>query len=256
MDARPVILVVEDDADILSFIALELMTDYQVVKAVNGRDGLVKARECVPDLVITDVMMPVMDGISLCNELKTNPETSHVPVIMLTAKISDESQLEGLRSGADDYVTKPFNILLLQARISNLLESRRTLREKFCRDYPVLTSDLPAGTPDKSFMEKAMRVVEENYSNGEFKSDEFASCLNMGLRTLHRKLKAVSDRTPADFINEFRMGKAADLLKNSAYPITEIAFHVGCDDSSNFSRIFKKYYDMTPTEYRAAHRSF
>jgi len=254
-DTLSVILVVEDDEDIRGFIVEGLESAYQVQTAVNGEVGLQLAKELVPDLIITDLMMPVMDGVALCRELKTSMETSHIPVVMLTAKASLEHQVEGLKTGADDYITKPFHMVLLQTRIANLLKSRRLLREKFCLDVPVLTPKLPEGTPDNEFLEKVMRVLEEQYSDWNFGFDEFDSALSMSRSTLRRKFKAVSGRTPGDFMNEFRMMKAAELLVGSAQSVAEITFLVGCEEPTNFSRLFKKYYSMSPSEYRETHFS-
>jgi YesN/AraC family two-component response regulator len=251
---RPSLLVVEDDVELLSFIASGFSDNYDVIEAGNGQIGLLKARTFIPDLVITDLMMPVMDGISLCRELKKNPETSHIPVIMLTAKNSMDSQLEGLETGADDYITKPFHMVLLEARISNLLKNRQMLREQFSKQF-IAGEQQPflENAVDRQFMAKVLKILEDNYSDWGFKSDDFASALNMGVRTLQRKLKAVADQTPASFINEFRMMKAAKLLVGTTGSITDIAFQVGCDESSHFTRMFKKYYDMSPSKYRAAH---
>ncbi len=254
LNETPLVLVVEDDADILSFIALELMDDYQVVKAVDGEDGLAKALEYIPDLVVTDLMMPGMDGIALCRELKTNPDTFHIPVIMLTAKTSEESQLEGLKTGADDYCMKPFNIVLLQARIANLLQSRRVLREQLSRQF--VPGEQPLfleNTSDREFLERAARVVGEKYTNWDFKAEEFSSTLGMSLRTLQRKLRAVVNLSPAGFISEYRMKRASELLALTTRSVTEIAFQVGYDESSSFSRAFKKHFKMSPSTYRSTH---
>ncbi|MBM4152583.1 MAG: response regulator transcription factor [Kiritimatiellaceae bacterium] len=249
----PVVLIVEDDPDILLFIEMELSGDYTVVKATDGQDGLNKALEHIPDLVITDVMMPIMNGITLCTQLKQRPETSHIPVIMLTAKASVESQLEGLKTGADDYVTKPFNTLVLRARIANLLESRRMLREQFQKEHPLMSPKFFEHTSDQEFVEKAVRIVKEHLSDADFKPDDLSILLNMSLRTLHRKLRAVAGRTPADFINELRMIRAAELLLSSVDTVSEISFRIGCSEPTNFARLFKRCYDMSPSAYRTLH---
>lgn len=250
-----VILVVEDSEDILDFVAEGLGPNYRVITAKDGDAGLQIAKAEVPDLIVTDIMMPVMDGITLCRELKTSAETSHIPVIMLTAKTSVESQMAGYKTGADDYITKPFNLELLRVRVANLLESRRLLREKFCRDVPVLTPNIPVDTLDKEFLDKAMRVMEERFSEWDFNPESFAAALNMSSSTLLRKLKAVADRTPAAFINEFRMTRAAELLVSTGKTVTEILFEVGCEEPANFTRLFKKYYKVAPSKYREAHQS-
>ncbi|MCU0858502.1 MAG: response regulator, partial [Pontiellaceae bacterium] len=254
-DGLPLILIVEDDLDIRNFIAEGLSPSFQTETAEDGAEGLRIAKAQVPDLIITDLMMPVMDGIALCRELKTGMETSHIPVIMLTAKTSLEHQMEGLKTGADDYITKPFHMELLRVRIANLLESRRLLREKFSRENAVSTPVIPENTLDKEFFEKTQKVLEEGYSDWEFSPEQFADGLNMSLRTLHRKLKAVAGRTPGDFLNEFRMAKAAELLIGTSLPVTEISFQTGFDEPTNFSRTFKKYYKMSPSKYRSIHQS-
>jgi len=248
----PLILVVEDDLDLRLVVASELRDQFEVIEAGNGKEGLAKALEFVPDLVVSDVMMPLMDGFDMCRELKTHPETSHIPVIMLTAKSAVESQVEGLETGADDYVTKPFLMELLTVRIQNLLKSRRMLQKKFSEE-----SQSEAGLAqhvEYEFMEKAESVVKEHLSDTAFKSEEFAAALNMGVRSLQRKMKAVTGRSPAGFINEVRMKQAARLLVESPLSITEIAFEVGVEDSSNFTKNFKQQYGVTPSAYRSEHR--
>ncbi len=251
----PLILLVEDDEDIRTFIADGLESSYRVETAGNGELGLRMAKEEVPDLIVTDVMMPVMDGVTLCRELKTSIETSHIPVVMLTAKAAVESQIEGLKTGADDYITKPFHMEFLQVRIANLLESRRLLREKFCREHAVLSPELPENSSESEFLKKAADVLEANYSEWNFNPEVFAGEMNMTVRTLQRKLKAVMDRSPSEWINDFRMRKAAELLAGTSDTVSEIMFRTGYDHPPNFNRLFRKYYQASPSEYRAAHRS-
>ncbi|MBM4152554.1 MAG: response regulator [Kiritimatiellaceae bacterium] len=249
------LLVVEDDEDIRQLLKEGLSSLYRVEIAENGAIGLQLAKERVPDLIISDVMMPVMDGVTLCRHVKASMETSHIPVILLTAKSSLEYQMEGLKTGADDYVIKPFSMDLLLVRIANLLESRRHLREKFGRDFAVVPRILPDDAPDKEFLDKAMRVLEEHSSNWEFKTEQFADELHMSLRSLQRKIKAVTNRSPKEFINDFRMARAAERLIQTSDTIAEISFQVGMDEPTNFTRLFKTQYQMTPTEYRAQNKS-
>jgi DNA-binding response OmpR family regulator len=251
---QPLVLVVEDDVDILSFIAMEFAEDYRVLKAADGHEGLELALEHMPDLVVTDLMMPAMDGIELCRQLKGNPITAHIPVIMLTARTSQENQLEGLNTGADDYVTKPFNIVLLQARVANLLEGRRRLRAQFAQNFAAGGLLTPLGNGrDEEFIEHAAQVVGEHYSDWNFRSEEFAAALGMSLRTLQRKLKDETGLSTGGFIAEFRMRRATELLALTSRTVTEIAFEVGYDESSSFSRVFKKRFNMSPSEYRSTH---
>lgn len=248
---KPMVLIVEDDLDIREFIALGLQNDFEIIEAVNGRNGLHKALERIPDLVVSDIMMPAMNGVDLCRELKSRPETSHIPVILLTARTEVDDQLQGLSSGADDYITKPFNLILLKARIENLLTVRRMLREKFKQEYvPGEQPGFFENDGDRSFLDKTLKVLTANYPSWDFDDQTFAGEMGMGLRSLQRKLKAVCDKTPMTFINEFRMKRAAMLLATSSHNVTEISFMVGVEEPSSFSRMFKRQFGMTPSEYR------
>ncbi|VGO15727.1 Sensor histidine kinase TmoS [Pontiella desulfatans] len=256
----PVILLVEDEADYRLLIASDLEEDYQLVEAANGKEGLEKALETIPDLVVTDLMMPVMDGIELCRRLKAGVETAHIPVVMLTAKTAVESQVEGLQTGADDYVTKPFNMLLLRTRISNLLETRRLLRRHVAREFAWSTEDDPGSNTldmpelhsdlDRAFWENLTRKLKANYADPGFNPDSLASELNMSPRSLQRKIKALVDLTPVQLIAEYRLKKAETFLKDPEVHVTDVAFEVGFGDLSHFYRIFKKKHGMNPSGYR------
>ena len=256
----PVILLVEDEADYRLLIASDLEEDYQVVEAANGKEGLAKALETIPDLVVTDLMMPVMDGIELCRSLKAVVETAHIPVVMLTAKTAVESQVEGLQTGADDYVTKPFNMLLLRARISNLLETRRLLRRHFAHEFAHSTAEDPISEMleipelrsglDRAFWENLCRILKAHYADPDFNTDSLASELNMSQRSMQRKIKALVDLTPVQLIVEYRLKKAEALLKDPEMHVTDIAFDVGFGDLSHFYRVFKKKHGMPPSQYR------
>jgi len=247
----PLVLVVEDDVEFLSFIISELEESYRIISAVQGREGLRLAREHVPDLVVTDLMMPIMGGAELCQKLKSDPETSHIPVIMLTAKASVESQIEGLETGADDYITKPLIIELLLIRMKNLLETRKLLRERFNLDFRGPGRPSIESSPDQDFLKKVFDVLEDHASDHEFTAEIFAHRMNISLRTLHRKLKALTDETPSKLIWNVRLKKAAALLRSSDLRITEIAYEVGFMESGHFSRQFKQFFGSSPSEYRA-----
>ncbi len=250
-EETPLILVVEDDEDIRSFITDGLGPDYRIETADNGAAGLQIAKDQVPDLIITDLMMPVMDGIALCRELKTSLETSHIPVVMLTAKTSLEHQMEGLKTGADDYVTKPFHMELLRARVANLLESRRLLRENFLKEYSVGAAAVQENVSEREFLEEASRIVEKYIDDTGFNLQVFADEFNMSLSSLKRKVKAVTGRTPNVFIQEYRISRAADLLRTTSEPVSEIAYRTGFDEPANFSKMFKKYLGKSPSQYRS-----
>lgn len=250
-EEQPKLLIVEDDLDLMTFLVDELEEEYLVCSATNGREGMELACEQMPDLIVTDLMMPVMSGSELCRELKSRSETSHIPVIMLTAKSAVEDQVEGLQVGADDYITKPFVLELLQARIKNLLNSRARLRERFRSE---LLEDVPTrldALPDHDFMIRSFRVLEEHSADPEFSADDLAKLLAMSMSTLHRKLKSLTGETPAKLIWNVRLKRAAKLLKESDLRVTEIAFMVGYADSNHFSRQFKQQYGKTPSKFRS-----
>jgi CheY-like chemotaxis protein len=254
-NSKSTVLVVEDDAELLEFIASGLEENgFNVQRASDGQEGFEKALDHLPDLVLTDIMMPVMDGIALCNELKSNMMTSHIPVIMLTAKNTVESQIEGLETGADDYVTKPFHMTLLEARIRNILNTRDVFRKKFQQEFLHIKRAVPEHQDERGFLEQAYQVVEQRCSNPDFRPEDFAEALKLGMRYLQRKLKSVADSTPMKFITEVRMAEAAKLLAGSEMTITEIAYEVGCEDSSNFAKLFKQHFDIAPSEYRSKYR--
>ena len=245
------LLVVEDDAELCEFIASGLEEEgFVVLRAGDGVDGFAKAQDHLPDLVVTDIMMPKKDGIELCNDLKANMMTSHIPVIMLTAKNSVESQIQGLETGADDYVTKPFHMAVLELRVRNLLQSRQALQEKFKQDF-LKISPRQSNSIERGFLQQAYRVVEERCGDPDFRPEEFAEALKLGTRSLQRKLKSAADSTPMRFITEVRMAEAARLLGGSEMTVTEVAYEVGCGDSSNFTKLFKQHFDVTPSQYRS-----
>lgn len=251
LEEIPLILVVEDDVDFLYFMVSELEEVYQVISATQGRDGLRLAQEHYPDLVVTDLMMPIMDGAELCRELRACSETAHIPIIMLTAKSSVESQIQGLEVGADDYLTKPLVVELLLIKIKNLLETRRLLRERFSKEFMVPSRPSIEFHPDQAFLQRAFNILEKNATDHQFTAEILAKMLNMSLRTLHRKLKALTGETPSRLIWNVRLKKAADLLRFSDLRITEIAHEVGFMESGHFSRQFKHLFGVSPSEYRA-----
>ncbi|MGB0372837.1 MAG: helix-turn-helix domain-containing protein [Opitutales bacterium] len=246
----PIILIVEDDRDFLEFLESEFEDKYQVITAQDGEEGWECANSQIPDLIVSDLMMPRMDGVELCAKVKTAPETSHVPFILLTAKSSTESQLKGLKTGADDYITKPFISEILQVRVDNLLESRKHLRERFSREFKTPGRPKIEQSPDQEFLQSAFDVLEEFATDSEFSAEFFAEKMHISLRTLHRKMKALTGDTPAKLIWNVRLKKAAVLLRESDLRVTEIAFEVGFSESAHFSRMFKQFFGSSPSEYR------
>lgn len=251
----PKILLVEDDDEMRRYLRFELEEEYSVLEAENGKEGLDLAVENLPDLMVVDVMMPVMDGIELCRQIKTNEETAHIGVIMLTARSEEEEQLEGLESGADDYIAKPFSVQVLKARIRNRLKHRLRMLERFRRELDMLPREISASSLSEQFLEKAFAVVEGHMDDFEFDVETFAAELNVVDRTLRRKLKALLGQTPQEFIRTLRLKRAAERLLKSDDTISEVAAQVGILDANHFSRIFKAQFGASPTQYRAGEQT-
>jgi DNA-binding response OmpR family regulator len=250
---KALILVVEDDFELRTVICSELEEEFVVLEADNGQDGLEKALEQGPDLIVTDLMMPVMDGVELCRELKTKVDTSHMPVIMLTAQSSVENQIIGLETGADAYITKPFLMELLIARIHNLLKSRRQLYRRFRE--PLDESEMPEllqlqNSRDREFVEKTYSVLKQHYAEIDFSIDSLAADLGLSRRSMQRKIKVLFNQAPLQLITEYRLNQAVKLLQNTSVNITDVANQAGFGDLSHFYRVFKKEFSKAPSQYR------
>jgi len=251
----PLILIVEDNADMRLFIRDILKDNYRLIEAENGKAGLQKAIEKMPDLIVSDVMMPEMNGMELCQRLKSEPRTSHIPVVLLTALSATESKLKGLQTGADDYVTKPFHAELLLVRIKNLIESRRQLQLKFKRLIDVDPSEVVTNVPDEKLLKKAIELVENNMENLDFGIQQFIEGMHVSRRGLYDKLKAITGMTISEFINSIRLRRAAKLMLTKEYTISEITFKVGFQNRSQLNRAFNDQFSMSPTEYIRSHEA-
>jgi len=227
-----------------------LVPAYQVREARDGAEGIEKALEVIPDLIISDVMMPKRDGYELCRTLKLDEKTSHIPIILLTAKAASENKIEGLDRGADDYLVKPFDPNELLARVRNLIEIRRRLRERFNVARPLKPGEIAVTSIDDTFLAKVMSAVEQHISDEHFHSDELAAVVGMSGRQLLRKLSALTNQGPAEFIRYVRLHRAMELLQKGAGTVSEIAYVVGFNDPSYFSRCFHKQFGKVPTEVR------
>ncbi|VAW14671.1 DNA-binding response regulator, AraC family, partial [hydrothermal vent metagenome] len=243
------ILIIEDNNDMRHFIREQLIQDYDIFEAPNGKEGLKKATKLMPDLIITDLMMPQMDGITLCKKLKTNIATSHIPVIMLTAKAGIENKLEGLETGADDYLTKPFNAKELQVRTKNLIAQRQQLRELFSKNISLDPKEITVTSLDNKFLEQVLGLLEEKHADSEFGVPRMQEQLGMGKTRLHTKIKALTDQPPGELLRNFRLKRAAQLLSQNAENISQVAYSVGFNSLSYFTRCFKEFYGMSPSEY-------
>jgi len=249
--ALPRILLVEDNADMREFIRPQLLPYYRILEAVNGQQGLKMAGNYSPDLIITDLMMPKMDGIALCDKLKSDLATSHIPIIMLTAKAGIENKIEGLETGADDYLTKPFDSRELLTRVANLIEQRRRLRASFGnQDQPWQPAKITSTSIDEKFLEKVLVLLEANYSDSAFGVPRMQESLAMSKSQLHRKIKALTNETPGELLRNFRLKRAAQLLSQNADTVTQIAYQVGFNDLSYFTKCFKSLFGRVPSAYK------
>ncbi len=245
----PLLLIVEDNPEIRAYVQQIFFNEYRFVTADNGEKGLVKAKKEMPDLIISDVMMPVMDGITLSRKLKTDIETSHIPIILLTARTAAIFKIEGLKTGVDDYVTKPFNSEELRLKVRNIVRTRQTLKEKFTRALNFDPQQIDVTSADEELLKKAMKIVENNINNYEFNVNQFATELTVSRPLLFIKLKALTGQTPNNFIKTIRLKRAAQLLKTHKLNISEIAYQVGFKDPKYFRKCFKDQFKMPPSEY-------
>jgi DNA-binding response OmpR family regulator len=245
---KPLLLIVEDDTDIRAFIISILKMEYQIIEAENGEIGIEKALKEIPDLIISDIMMPEVDGIQLCNTLKTNELTSHIPIILLTAKVGEENEIEGIKTGADVYVTKPFNSEKLKIRVEKLIENRRQLQKHFSKTLSI-NPEISITSAESEFLKRLQTVLDEHITDPEFTSDRFGKLMLMSRTQLHRKLKAITAMSASEFIRSQRLKLAIRLMQESDASISEIAYQVGFNTPSYFSKCFKEVYNCTPNEY-------
>jgi len=252
---NPVILIVDDNEEILDFIEQELNDKYTVIKALNGAEALQILRTEAIQAVVSDVMMPEIDGFELCRRIKQNFEHSHVPVILLTAKNTLQSKIEGLELGADAYIEKPFSPEYLRVQIANLLTNRAMIRQYFASTPMVHMKSMAYSKADELFLERLGEVIQKNLEDADFDVEKLAHFMNMSRPTLYRKIKSISDLTPNEFINITRLKKAAELLLEGKHKIYEVALIVGYGSQTNFGRNFSKQFGMTPSEYIAQKQS-
>ena len=244
------LLLVEDNSDVRAFIAGQLNEKYDLLQAENGKKGFQAACKHIPDLIITDVMMPVMDGNELTQKLKEDEKTSHIPVIMLTAKAGKESRIEGLETGADDYLIKPFDGEELLVRIKNLIEQRKKLRERFKKDITLKPKDIAITSADERFLKKLISIIEERIDDEMLSVEALASEVALSRSQLHRKLKALTDHSPSTFMRSIRLKRAKAMLEQKAAGIAEIAYLVGFSSPTYFSKCFKDEFGFSPNELK------
>jgi len=247
---KPLVLVVEDNADMRQFICEELEDSYSMNTAIHGGVGLQAARKTIPDLIISDVMMPEMDGFTFLKESRKDPLLCHIPIIMLTALSTDESKFKGLETGADDYLLKPFNTRELRIRVANLIKQRERLRERFALDQAQDLKEVTVTSMDEKFLRGIMRSIESHIADMEFGVKELSEEVFMSRSQLFRKLTALTNLTPTDFIRTQRLKRAANLLEQHTATVTEIAYMVGFQNPAHFATSFKKEFGVSPSKYK------
>jgi signal transduction histidine kinase/DNA-binding response OmpR family regulator len=244
------ILIVEDQQDVRKYISNKLSDRYTVMDAKNGKEGFESAKQHIPDLVISDVMMPLMDGLELCHLLKTDDLTSHIPVILLTARAEDMDKLAGLETGADAYLIKPFNSKELLLRVHNLIELRNKLRKKFSGRLLVKPREITVTSRDSQFMQRLLDTVEKHISDEKFSIEQLGHEFGMSPSQINRKLKAIINQSAGAFIRTIRMERAMELLKNNQATIAEVAYETGFSEPAYFSRVFKNHFGYSPSDVK------
>jgi len=242
------VLIVEDNADLRAYIREYLETDYAVREAEDGKAGVEMALECIPDLIVSDVMMPGLDGYELVKTLKREVRTSHIPIILLTARAGTDSKIEGLETGADDYVTKPFDPRELGVRIRNLIEQRRLLRKKFSEGIELKPGEVAVTSLDDALLRKVMDIIEKNIGNEAFGVDDLSRETSLSRRHLSRKLSALTGMAPARLVKYVRLQRAHDLLEKNAGTVIEVAFSVGFSNPSHFATSFRERFGVSPSD--------
>jgi len=253
--SHPKILIVEDDKDMAKYLAEALGGQYRTAICSNGKTGLAKTREWEPNLVVSDVMMPEMDGNEMCQAIKSDIETSHIPVILLTAKASDENTYEGYQSGADLYIPKPFKMELLEVQIKQLLNTRRQLQDKYSKQILLKPKDITITSIDEQFLEKLNTIIENNLAETDFDVTEMVKQMNMSHSTVLKKIKALTGMPLVEFVKNQRLKRAAQILVQDKLQIAEVAYMVGFSDPKYFSKCFSKAFGMTPSEYISASKN-
>ena len=244
-----ILLVIEDNADVRQFIRAHFQNQFHIEEAADGEEGLRLAKKLLPDIILSDVMMPQMDGNELCKKLKADEYTSHIPIILLTALSSKQHIIEGLSSGADDYITKPFDISILQTKIENLLLLRNSMRKKFSGELIIAPTNVTATSHDELFLQQAVEVVEKNMADTELDIETFSKHMGVSRMQMYRKLSALTGMTIKEFIRDIRLKRAAQLLEQKQLNISEVAYATGFKDISTFRKSFKERYGINATGY-------
>jgi YesN/AraC family two-component response regulator len=245
-----IVMIVEDNGDVRSFIAEQLRGEYKILEAANGMEGIALSQGTIPDLIITDLMMPKMDGYAFSKKIRSDEKTSHIPIIMLTAKAGLSPKIEGLELGIDAYLTKPFHVKELQTQVRALIQQRKNLKNQFSTSTYFKPSVVAKSPVDQSFISKAIEVIDNHLADEEYNVEDFAESLNMSVSQINRKLNALVDQPAGTFIRSVRLQRAAELLNQTERRISEISYQVGFGDQAYFSRAFKKQFGKSPSAFR------
>lgn len=243
------LLIVDDNVDIVGYLRDFFELQYDVVTAYNGKMGIKAVEAESFDLIISDVMMPEMDGLNFCKRVKQNINTSHIPLILLTAKADTSHHIKGLEMGADDYLTKPFSAELLAAKVENLLRSRKRLKDYYLSNKALVPENIAFNTLDEEFLKEAIEIIEKHLSDSDFSVDKFSREIGMSRSNLYLKLKAITGESATDFVKRIKFSKAVEFMKSNRYTMAQIAYMCGFNSPSYFSTAFKQYFDCMPTEY-------
>ncbi len=247
-------LVVDDNTDLREFIKSHFEPEYKIIEAKNGKEGWERALQEIPDIIIADVMMPVMNGNELCKKIKRDERTSHIPVIMLSALGSTASQIAGIDAGADDYLTKPFDVGLLKAKTDNILSIRKVMRERYSKEMVLKPKDIILSSPDEKFLKKLINLVEKHLSNEELDVEFLSQNLDVSRTQLYRKISALTDMTPKEFVKDLRLKRAAQLISQNKLNISEVAYDIGFSDVSYFRKCFREKFGVSASEYKHQHK--
>jgi len=245
----PILLIVDDNKDIRTFIKQVFNKEYKIHEAENGELGFNMACKIIPNIILTDLVMPKMDGLELCEKLKTTKTTSHIPIVMLTAKISQENEIKGFKNGADDYVRKPFDTELLKIKLNNIIKGRDVLRKRFNREINLQPKEVTVTSTDERFLKQAIEIVEKHMMNTDFSVEMLVKEMGHSRSNLYLKFKEITGLSSSEFIRNIRLKRAVQLFEQSDLSVKEIMYMTGFNTASYFAKCFKKQFGVIPSEY-------